>query len=234
MKEAPASLRGQPKRAPVRRGQDLCDDLGRHRWGNHCIRAHGGIDPVHVTHGDPIDVHRLRTIAADVTRLAAAVAGLAGTVQWTAVGRRAVPRDVPELAASVAFHGLCLAVTSKVVGAATFVAGRGTVAAGEPTAGDGTAEAPTSWSDGTARDWCGIGGWAVALVHVSHGSAGRCRWNLRQDDRSVHTSNISLLEDRHSNEGWDSQLGRDPALGSGNIALLCAASTLASSRARAH
>jgi hypothetical protein len=66
----------------------------------------------------------LAAVTRDVSGLAALVAGLAGRVERAAVGGGAVARDVSELATGVALHGLRLAVTSKVVGAAALVAGR--------------------------------------------------------------------------------------------------------------
>jgi len=62
--------------------------------------------------------------------LAAAITGLAGGVEGTAVGGGAVAGDVAELAAGVALHGLSLAVAREVVGAAALVAGRGAVDVG--------------------------------------------------------------------------------------------------------
>jgi hypothetical protein len=64
----------------------------------------------------------LGALARDVANLAACVAGPAGGVERTAAGSRAVARDVTELAAGIALHGLGLAVTGKVVGAAALVA----------------------------------------------------------------------------------------------------------------
>lgn len=64
----------------------------------------------------------LRAVAGDVTGLTALVASLSSRVERAAVGRRAVARDVTELAASVALHGLSLAITGKVVWPAALVA----------------------------------------------------------------------------------------------------------------
>jgi len=59
-----------------------------------------------------------------VTGLAALVANLALLrVDRAAVGRSAIPRDVSKLAASIALHGLSLAVAGKVVRSAALVAG---------------------------------------------------------------------------------------------------------------
>lgn len=67
-----------------------------------------------------------------MTGLTALVAGLAGRVEGPAVGSSAVPRDVAELAAGVALHGLRLAVAREMVGAAALVASRRPGTAGEP------------------------------------------------------------------------------------------------------
>lgn len=72
-----------------------------------------------------IRVVLLGAIARDVAGLAALVAGLAGGVERAAVGGGAVTRDVTQLAASIALHGLGLAVTGEVVGATALVASGG-------------------------------------------------------------------------------------------------------------
>lgn len=73
----------------------------------------------------------LRTVARDVSSLAAPVAGLASSVEGTAVGSGAVTRDVTKLAASIALHGLGLAVSCKVVRPTALVASSGTSTASE-------------------------------------------------------------------------------------------------------
>lgn len=87
---------------------------------------------VHLLLHDVVAVHGvlLRAVARDVSRLAAAVARLAGRVEGAAARSRAVARDVAELAASVALHGLRLAVTGKVVRASALVARRRALADG--------------------------------------------------------------------------------------------------------
>lgn len=60
-----------------------------------------------------------------MARLGALVADLASGAQGTTVGCGAVTRDVTELAAGIALHGLGLAVTRKVVGATALVASGG-------------------------------------------------------------------------------------------------------------
>jgi hypothetical protein len=65
----------------------------------------------------------LGAIPRDVASLTALVAGLPSSVERTAVGGSAVTGDVAQLAASVALHGLGLAIPSEVVRAATLVTG---------------------------------------------------------------------------------------------------------------
>jgi hypothetical protein len=84
-----------------------------------------------------------------VASLAAPVAGLSSSVERTAVRGRAVTGDVTELAASVALHGLSLAVASEVVRATTLVAA-GSAATSETTTA--AREATTEGSAGTATD----------------------------------------------------------------------------------
>lgn len=107
----------------------------------------------------------LGALAADVAGLTAPVAGLAGRVERTAVGSRAVAGDVTKLATSVALHGLSLAVASEMVRSAAFVAGSCAVAALETTATEAALEAAARGGTDatthgrTADSW----GWAVAL-----------------------------------------------------------------------
>lgn len=87
----------------------------------------------------------MSAVPADVASLTAPVAGLASGVERAAVRSRAVTGDVTELAASVALHGLSLAVASEVVRATALVAA-GSAATGEATAaaGKATSEGSTS------------------------------------------------------------------------------------------
>lgn len=64
----------------------------------------------------------LRAVAGNVAGLTTLVASLSGRVQGTAIGSRAVARDVTELAASIALHGLSLAITGKVIRSTTLIA----------------------------------------------------------------------------------------------------------------
>lgn len=83
--------------------------------------------------------------------LAALVAGLASSVQGAAVGSSAIPGDVAELAASIALHGLSLAIASEVVGATALVASSGTRAVGEASTTIAADEATTAHRSTTAH-----------------------------------------------------------------------------------
>lgn len=82
-----------------------------------------------------------------MTGLSTLVADLTRGAEWTAIRSGAVSRDVAELAACVALHGLSLAVTGKVVGTATLVASGG---AGVTTKAAAEALEATAGSSGTA------------------------------------------------------------------------------------
>lgn len=84
-----------------------------------------------------------------MTSLATLVAGLASSVQRSAVGGSAVPRDVSELAAGVALHGLSLAIPRKVVGATALVAG-GSARPSEAAAAAKAASVATTSDGGTS------------------------------------------------------------------------------------
>lgn len=81
--------------------------------------------------------------------LATPVAGLASSVERATVRGRAVTGDVTELAASVALHGLSLAVASEVVRATALVAA-GSAATSETTTA--ASEATSEGSASTATD----------------------------------------------------------------------------------
>lgn len=109
----------------------------------------------------------LGAVPRDVAGFAAAVAGLAGSVEWAAIGSGAVTGNVSygksmalhriqttiltELATGVALHGLSLAITGEVVRSATLVAGSRASAASEAapeasvTATGSTSAATHSW-----------------------------------------------------------------------------------------
>jgi hypothetical protein len=69
-----------------------------------------------------------------MTRLTTAVASLASSVERASVRSSALARNMSELAACVTFHGLGLAVASKVVRTTALVASSRASAASEPTA----------------------------------------------------------------------------------------------------
>lgn len=71
------------------------------------------------------------------------VAGLTRSVQRAAIGGGTISRDVAELAAGIAFHGLCLAIAGKVVRATALVAGSRSGATGESSTGRETSVATT-------------------------------------------------------------------------------------------
>jgi hypothetical protein len=79
-----------------------------------------------------------------VASLTTPVASLASSVEWASIRGRAVTRDVTELAASVALHGLSLAIASEVVRATALVA------AGSATTGEATAATGKATSEGRA------------------------------------------------------------------------------------
>lgn len=104
-----------------------------------------GSDVARVTVGSGLG----RALARDVASLAALVASLADSVEGTAVGGSAVARDVAQLSAGVALHGLCLTVTSKVVGSAALVARGRTGTTGKATATSETAAVASAGDRGT-------------------------------------------------------------------------------------
>ena len=89
-------------------------------------------------------VNGLGAVTADVASLTAPVAGLSGSVERATVRGRAVTGDVTKLAASVALHGLSLAVASEVVGTTALVA------AGSTATGETTAAASEATAEGSA------------------------------------------------------------------------------------
>lgn len=102
----------------------------------------------------------LGAVAGDVAGLAALVAGLSGSVERAAVWSRAVARDVAELAACVALHGLSLAIAREVVGPTALVARSRARSADEtaPAAGE-TSIAATgrNWATAAHVDTSGVG-----------------------------------------------------------------------------
>lgn len=112
---------------------------------------------------DASGVNGLGAVAADVASLTAPVAGLASGVERATVRGGAVTGDVTKLAASVALHGLSLAVASEVVGTTALVAA-GSTATGETTAAASEATAEGSASTTANRgNGSGTGGRAAPL-----------------------------------------------------------------------
>lgn len=93
----------------------------------------------------------LRAVTRDVSSLTALIASLASSVERTAVRSSTIPRDVTELAAGIALHGLSLAITSKVVGTTTLVASGRARTTGETTTAVTTGEATTTHGSTTAH-----------------------------------------------------------------------------------
>lgn len=79
----------------------------------------------------PVGLIFFGAIARNVTRLATLVASLANRIEGTTVRGSAIPRDMAQLAAGVALHRLCLAITGEVVGATALIAGCGTATIGK-------------------------------------------------------------------------------------------------------
>lgn len=97
-----------------------------------------------------------RAVAGDVASLGTLVADLTGGAEGTTVRSGAVTRDVAELAAGVALHGLSLAVTGEVVGTTALVAGCGAGVAAESTA-ESTLETTASTTGAAASGGTGRG-----------------------------------------------------------------------------
>ena len=104
---------------------------------------------------------RLRAIAADMSGFTASIAGLTCLVQRSTVRSLAVTADMSKLAASIALHGLCLAITSEMVGSAALVAHCCAIVANK-TSAKATSVASSWRSTSAASSWCGWI-WAIAL-----------------------------------------------------------------------
>lgn len=161
-------------RWPVKRVLRDRSDLSHDRSRDHrlCLNSNGvrvrnssrGHGSLTVDSSNDRDLS-LGALAADVSGLTASVAGLASRIERTAVRGLAVTRDVAKFSAGVAFHGLSLAVTCKVVRATALVA------AGTGTTLEATTEAAEAASCGHASataDWrsnaSGTRGRAVPLL----------------------------------------------------------------------
>lgn len=119
-----------------------------------------------------------RAVAGNVAGLGALVADLAGGAERAAVGSSAVTRDVAELAAGVALHGLGLAVTGEVVGTTALVAGGCAGVAAEAAA---EALEATTGTGGTA----GIGGCGVGAVALETRVSTESGWYECQCQRTA-------------------------------------------------
>ena len=135
----------------------LCDG------GNRSNRCGGDAVDIDIVLNFSVGV-LLRAVSGDVTGLAALVAGLAGSVQGATIGGGAVARDVAELAAGIALHGLSLAVAGKVVGTTALVAGS-RARATEAATPEATGVAAAAHGGSTAHRANRVG--ASALYHVS-------------------------------------------------------------------
>jgi hypothetical protein len=91
----------------------------------------------------------------------ASIAGLTCLVQRSTVRSLAVTADMAKLAASIALHGLCLAIASEMVGSSALVACRRSIVANETSAVSATI-ASSWWSSSATSGWCGWI-WAIAL-----------------------------------------------------------------------
>lgn len=128
----------------------------------------------------------LGAILRDVTNFSTAVAGLAAlAVEWAAVWCRAIPADVPKLAAGVALHALSLAVACVVVWSAALVAscsaGHATAIAASETATTAT-EATSWWSTAGRRAVASKVTWLAARVAAAAGGTAQTQsWAVSLD-----------------------------------------------------
>lgn len=124
-----------------------------------------------------------------------------------------------KLAASIALHGLSLAVAGKVVRTAALVASRCPVAS-KATA-EPAAVATSSWrTAGTTTNWRSVGGWAVALGEVNTRASIVHSRHIPQDGLPDRTSSSVHPEHHRSNGALGSQPGRGRVLDSGSTAWL--------------
>lgn len=105
---------------------------------------------------------RLRAVSAYVSSLATPVARLAGLVQWSAVRGSAIAADMSKFAASIALHGLSLAVASEMIWSTALVARSCAIVPNKATTVSASV-ASSWWSSGSTSRWCCVGIWAVAL-----------------------------------------------------------------------
>lgn len=102
----------------------------------------------------------------NVAGLVASVASFASRVKRASTWRSALFGDVTKLATGVALHGLCLAVTGKVVGATTLVASRSTACLESAASAEASLEATSA--DGSSTTGTNSSrALAVALSYIS-------------------------------------------------------------------
>jgi hypothetical protein len=134
----------------------------------------------------------LSAVPADVASLTAPVASLASSVERASVRGRAITRDVTELAASVALHGLSLAVASEVVRATALVAaGSATTSEATAATGKATSEGRASSTATNRSDGSGTGSRAAPLfIILVYAIWGLQRWtiDLRQGGQADRKS----------------------------------------------
>lgn len=146
-----------------------------------CDRRNGGCGCGHIDRGwnntsrtadsrsIAISGSLLRAVSGDVSSFATLVAGLARSVQGAAVGGSAVARNMAQLAASIALHGLSLAISREVVGATTLVASSRASTSGETaTSTEAATEASTSNRRATGNtNTGGIGACASQVARLT-------------------------------------------------------------------
>ena len=124
--------------------------------------------------------------------LAAPVAGLARSVERSAVGRRAVAGDVSEFPARIALHSLSLAIARKVVGSTALVARRGTrtsstagKSAAETSRAAGSEAPARRWSTGAAPAHSGVGAVARKVAGKAAAVAAAARAGAAEAQRGA-------------------------------------------------
>lgn len=120
-------------------------------WGDGSNGGSWHIANVNHLRGDLRSSVLLRAVPGDVAGLTALVAGLASSVEGTAVGSGAVAGNVTQLTTSVALHGLSLAVAGKVVRAAALVAGGRSGTTAEATSAVAAGKAAATHRSATAH-----------------------------------------------------------------------------------
>lgn len=169
----------------------LCDSSG---GGNRLDRSSGSSGDRSTAFA--VDLG-LSAVTRDVAGLTAAVASLAGSVQWAAVRSRAVAGNVTKLAAGIALHGLSLAITGEVVGTTTLVASGRAALASETTTESSSVAAARSTSS-TAHSWVGavagkVAGQTAAVAASAGASAAKAQSRAVSLDVSKTLAVVALL-----------------------------------------